>query len=149
MTTNNLDLEPEDRREKVTLQQKGGFEHQVRVMEDVGAERQLLIARLTRFLSLVFAILESLIGLRILLKLMPANPSNLFAQFIYQMTDLFLRPFASLVGNPAGGGRVLELTSLVAILVYALIGWVMIQLVRLVLFRTRTRTVAIYNKERQ
>ncbi len=149
MSIHNLDVEPTDRQEKVTLQQQPGFERQVRVVEDRGAERLLFTERLARFFILVFAVLESAIGLRILLKLIAANPANLFAHFVYQVTDVFLRPFAGLVANPGGGGTVLEITSLVALLAYALLGWILVTLLRLALFRTRTRTVAIYNKERQ
>jgi len=147
MTTNDINTGPEDRQEKVTLQQSGGFEHQERILEDMGAERQLFSERVTRFVILVFSVLDSVIGLRVLLKLIAANPSNLFAHFIYQMTDLFLKPFANLVSNPASGGMVLEITSLIAMLVFGLVCWAIVQLVRLALFRTRTRTVAIYNKE--
>jgi hypothetical protein len=140
---------PEDRREEVTLQQNERFEHQERIVEDKASERQLLSDRITRFVYLAFSILESLIGLRVLLKLIAANPANQVAHFIYLMTDLFLKPFASLVGNPSSGGLVLEITSLIGMLIYALMCWAIVQLVRLALYRTRRRTVAIYNKERR
>ncbi len=144
---NSSDVESEDRREKVTLEQQPGFEHQEKIVENKGLERQLVTDRITRFIYLGFGILESLIGLRVIFKLIEANPANTFAHFIYQITDLFLKPFATLVTNPASGGLVLEITSLIAMLVYAMICWVIVALVRLVLYRTRTRTVAIYNKE--
>lgn len=147
MTTNNIDIGPEDRREKVVLQQEGSFEHQEHIVEDKAFERQLMTVRLTRFISLAFGALESLIGLRVVLKLLAANPSNPFAYFIYQLTDLFLKPFAGLVSNPASGGMVLELTSMIGMLAYGLMGLGFIQLVRLVLFQTRARTIAIYDKK--
>ncbi|HTX78995.1 MAG TPA: YggT family protein [Longilinea sp.] len=149
MTTHNVDVGPEDRREKVTLQQQGGFEHQEKIVEDKGLERQLMTDRITRFIYLAFGILESLIGLRVILKLIDANPANTFARLLYEVTDLFLKPFISLVVNPASGGLVLEITSLIAMVVFAMICWMIDQLVRLILYRTRTRTVAIVNKERQ
>ena len=103
---------------------------------------------MTNLIYLAFGALESLIGLRIILKLLAANPANPFAYFIYQLTDLFLKPFAGLVSNPASGGMVLELTSMIGILAYGLMGLGVMQLVRLVLFQTRSRTVAIYDKKR-
>jgi YggT family protein len=148
MTPNDIDIGPEDRREKVVVQQTGNFEHKERIVQDRGSEYQLMTVRLTRFIYLAFGTLESLIGLRIILKLLAANPANPFAYFIYQLTDLFLKPFAGLVSNPASGGMVLELTSMIGLLVYGLVGLGIIQLVRLILFRTRTRSVAIYDKER-
>ncbi|MFO7585231.1 MAG: YggT family protein [Anaerolineales bacterium] len=147
MTTNNIDIGPEDRREKVVLQQKGGFERKEHIVEDKGFERQLMTVRFTRFIYLAFGALESLIGLRIILKLLAANPSNPFAAFIYQLTDLFLKPFAGLVSNPAIGGMVLELTSMIGMLVYGLMGLGVIQLVNLVFFQTRARTISTYDKK--
>jgi YggT family protein len=147
MTTNDIDIGPEDRREKVILQQKGGFEHKERIVEDKGFERQLMTVRLTRFIYLAFGALESLIGLRIILKLLAANPANPFASFIYQLTDLFLKPFAGLVSNPAVDGMVLELTSMIGMLVYGLMGLGVIQLVQLVLFQARARTITTYDKK--
>jgi len=149
MTTDDTDSRAEDRREKVTVRQNGAFEHQERTVENIVAERQLVTDRLISFIYLVFTILESLIGLRVLLKMFPANPANLFAHFTYQLTDLFLWPFSGLVINPATDGRVLEITSLIGMLVLGLVGWGFVQVVRLVLFQTRTRTTIIYDKKRQ
>jgi len=148
MTTNNIDIGSEDRREKVVLQQEGSFEHKEHVIEDKGFERQLVTIRLTHFIYLAFGVLESLIGLRVVLKFLAANPANPFAYFIYQLTDLFLKPFTGLVSNPASGGMVLELTSMIGMLVYGLVGLGFIQLVHLALFQTRSRTIAIYDKKR-
>jgi YggT family protein len=124
MTTNNIDIGPE--------------EH---IVEDKGFERQLMAVRLTRLIYLAFGTLESLIGLRIILKMLAANPANPFADFIYRLTDLFLKPFAGLVSNPASAGMVLELTSMIGMLVYGLMGLGVIQLMNLVLFQTRARTL--------
>ena len=149
MTTDDFDSVAEDRREKVIIQQNGSFEHQERTVENIVSERKLLSDRLTRFIYLVFNVLESLIGLRVLLKMFAANPSNLFAHFTYQLTDLFLWPFSGLVFNPAIDGMVLEITSLIGMLVFGLMGWCFVHFVRLVLFQTRTRTIVIYDKKRQ
>lgn len=67
--------------------------------------------------------LEVLIGLRVMLKLIAANPESPFAAFIYNISSIFLLPFAGLVGTPAAGGMVLETSSIVAMLVYALLAW--------------------------
>lgn len=67
--------------------------------------------------------LEVLISIWVLLKLLGANPQAGFAQFIYGMTAVFLARFTALFPDPAAGAAVLELSSLVAMLVYALIAW--------------------------
>jgi hypothetical protein len=64
-----------------------------------------------------------LIAIRVLLKLLAANPEAGFARFIYGMTSVFLVSFAALLPTPSANGSVLEISSLVAMLVYALLAW--------------------------
>jgi hypothetical protein len=147
MTTQGFKVGPDYQREKVTVQQSGGVEYQERITENKGVEKRLFVYRFTQLIVLAFGILESLIGLRFLFKLIGANPSNLFAHAVYNLTGIFLKPFANLIANPASGSIVFEITSLIAMLVYGLLCWVLVTLVRLVLMPTRARTVSIVNKE--
>ena len=68
--------------------------------------------------GLFFGILEGLIALRILLKLIAANPNSPFAAMLYRFTDIFLFPFAGLTATPSAGGMVLEISSFIALAVY-------------------------------
>jgi hypothetical protein len=86
-------------------------------------ERRNRLAKTTQVIWLVTSILEVLIGIRVLLRLMAANPEAGFARFIYGMTNVFLVPFAALLPNPSANGFVLELSSLMGMLVYALLAW--------------------------
>jgi len=86
---------------------------------------------------LLFGILEGLLGIRFVLGLLGANPAAGFAQFIHSVTGPFIAPFAGLFGQPRVEGSVFELNSLVAILVYALIAWVLVRVVRLVMGDSR------------
>ena len=147
MSVDDIHTRTEDRRESVITRQQGNLEHQERITEDVASERRLFAYRLTRFIYLLFGVLESLIGLRILFKLIEANAVNPFAHFVYRITDLFLKPFVGLTVNPSTGGIVLEITSLIAMLVYAMFGWLIVQLAWLIFYRARTRTVTVYEKE--
>lgn len=81
------------------------------------------LTRITQIIWLVTGMLESLIMIRVMLKLMAANPEAGFARLIYNTTAVFLTPFFGLVATPAANGSVLELSSLVAMLVYALLAW--------------------------
>jgi hypothetical protein len=85
-----------------------------------------------QFVWLIGGVLQGLIGIRILLKLMAANPESGFARFVYGTTDLFLNPFINLVNNPNMNGAVLEVSSLIAMLVYALLFWLIAQLIWLI-----------------
>lgn len=44
----------------------------------------------------VLGLLESLLAIRFVLSLLGANPTNPFANFIYNLTEPFVRPFFSL-----------------------------------------------------
>ena len=92
---------------------------------------------------LVFGVLEVLIALRIGLLLVGANPDSPVVAMIYSITSLFLIPFVGLIGSPTFGNLVLEVSSMFAMLIYALIAWVIDRLVWLVFYRPRGPVVAV------
>lgn len=104
---------------------------------DPGQEQRLFSFKATQWIWLGLGIVETLIGLRVILKLIAANPESPFAAFIYSVSNIFLLPFAGLVGTPAAGGVVLELSSIIAMLVYALLAWGLERIVWVVLYRPR------------
>jgi uncharacterized protein YggT (Ycf19 family) len=98
---------------------------------------QETLARVSGLIWLAFGILDGLIGLRFLLKLMAANPNNPFAAFIYIVTEPALWIFRGLTATPAFQGIEIEFFDLVAIGVYALLGWVIIRVLWLIFARLR------------
>ena len=86
-------------------------------------KRRYNLIRTTQVIWLVTSVIEVLFAIRVLLKLMAANPAAGFAVFIYNMTSVFLAPFFGLVATPSANGSILELTTLIAMLVYALLAW--------------------------
>jgi uncharacterized protein YggT (Ycf19 family) len=108
-------------------------------------ERELRIFtfKATQVVWLLFGILETLIALRILLKLIAANPNSPIAALIYAFTDLFLFPFAGLTATPAAGGMVLEISSLFAMLIYALIAWAIERAIWVIFYRPRGPVVEV------
>ncbi len=107
------------------------------VTSDPYAVRREGTLRIQKGIYLLFGILEGLLAIRFVLPLLGANPDAGFAQFIYSITKPFLAPFAGLFGAARFGGSVFEVNPLVAILVYALIAWVLVKAVGLVLGDTR------------
>src|SRR5215510_2167592 len=95
------------------------------------------LRRIIGLIQLSFGILDGLIGLRFLLKLMAANPSNPFASLVYFITTPFLWMFQGLTRTPTFEGIEIEFFSLVAIVVYALIGWIIIQLLWILFARMK------------
>src|SRR5659263_209344 len=110
---------------------------------DVAAEKQNQINKIKGVIWMVLAILEVLIGLLVILKLLAANPDNGFASFIYGTARLFLLPFFGVVGEPAsGGGGVLEVSSIIAMVVYFLIFLGIVKLVQISMQSTKVRDVS-------
>lgn len=97
------------------------YEHHERIIENVGAKRRLNVLRIN-YIWLIIGTLEVLFGLRFLLKLIAANPVAPFARLVYNFSYLFLRPFDGLAAPPLVDGIILEVPTLIAMFVYALIG---------------------------
>lgn len=144
----SVNTHPVDQRQDVRVKQQSGVERREIVTEDLNAQRLQTLERVSALVTFLFSLLEGLIGLRVLLKLMEANPRNAFASSIYNFTNLFLAPFSGLTINPNAGGIVLEITSIVAMIVYALLAWAIIRLVWLVFYQPSNRTVTTYERER-
>jgi hypothetical protein len=106
-------------------------------------EQRIFSFKATQWIWLGLGIVEALIGLRIVLKLIAANPESPFAAFIYNVSAIFLYPFAGLVGTPAAGGVVLELSSIIAMLVYALLAWGLERIVWVIFYRPRGSVVGV------
>lgn len=100
-------------------------------------EQRIFTFKATQLIWLLFGILEAIIALRIGLKLIGANPDSPIVTLIYGFTYLFLFPFTGLVGSPTAGSMVLELSSMFAMLIYALIAWAVERTVWLVFYRPR------------
>ena len=113
------------------------------VQSEPERELRIFTFKATQLVWLLFGILETLIALRILLKLIAANPASPIAALIYAFTDLFLFPFAGLTATPAFGGMVLELSSLFAMLIYGLIAWAIERTIWVIFYRPRGPVVGV------
>lgn len=106
-------------------------------------ERQIFTFKATQLVWLLVGILEGLLALRVLLKLIAANPNSPIAALIYTFTGLFLIPFRGLTVTPSAGGIVLEISTLFAMLIYGLLGWAVERLIWLVFYRPRGPVVEV------
>lgn len=106
-------------------------------------EQRLRTFKLTYVIWLLLVMLEALIALRIGLKLIGANEASPFAALVYGFSNLFLFPFAGLTGAPSAGGMVLEISSVIAMVVYAFVGWGVERVVWVIFYRPREATVAV------
>jgi hypothetical protein len=106
-------------------------------------EQRIFSFKATQLIWLALGLLEGLIAMRVLLKLIGANADSLFASFIYGFSYLFLFPFEGLVGTPAAAGVVLEISSIIAMMVYALLFWAVERIVWVVFYRPRGPLVGV------
>ena len=111
--------------------------------KEPGAERRIFTFKATQVIWLLLSIFEALLALRFVLKLIGANPASPFAVALYGFTGLFLYPFATLIGTPAMGGMELEISTLIAMAVYALIGWALERLIWVIFYRPRGPMVGV------
>ena len=105
------------------------------VQREPDRELRIFTFKATQVVWLLFGILEVMIALRIVLKLIAANPNSPIAALIYGFTDLFLFPFAGLTATPSAGGMVLELSSFLAMVIYALIAWAIERTIWVIFYR--------------
>jgi hypothetical protein len=82
------------------------------------------IGKLNDFLRWFIAVLEVTLAIRFLLMLIGAQPGNLFAGFLYALTDIILFPFKDIV-HPSSihPPQAFEWSTLIAMLIYWLIFW--------------------------
>ena len=107
------------------------------IQQEPEREQRIFTFKATQLIWLFLGILEALIVLRIGLKLIGANPASPIVALIYGVTYLFLFPFEGMVVTPSAGSMVLELSSLFAMLIYALIAWAVERTVWLLFYRPR------------
>lgn len=102
-----------------------------------GQNGRVATFKVTQLIWLFLGILEAILALRFLFKLIGVNEANAFASFLYGLTKFFVIPFESLIGAPSTAGMTFEFTTLIAMIIYALIGWVLVRLVYVLFYRPR------------
>ena len=100
---------------------------QVHRVEEVRDERATVVGPsvfLARLIYFIFGVIIAFIALRFILLLLAANQGSPFVDFVYAVSGLFVAPFYGVFGNtPQFGASVVDVSSVVAIVVYALIAW--------------------------
>lgn len=103
-------------------------------------EQRAFAYKVTQFVWLIFGLMEGLLGLRFLLKLIGANPNSPVSALIYGITSPLLAPFHAMVGQPQVGDVVFEPVTLIAMLIYALLAWVIIRAAVILLYPLTNRS---------
>jgi len=94
--------------------------------------------RAMELIYLVFGVIDGLLLIRLVLKLLGANTTAGFTQWVYGVTNVLLAPFHNLLPTIGNEQSQLEMSVVVAILVYALIGWALARLMEIIFSRDIT-----------
>jgi len=82
----------------------------------------------------IFGVLDVLLAFRFILQLLGANPSNGFVDFIYNLSAIFVTPFIGIFNESLARGAVttsvFEPATLIALVVYGVVAWGLVTLIR-------------------
>lgn len=134
--------------EREVRQEPLDVEHTQVVDRDPYAGKRDTAYRVTQAIYLIFGVIAGLVAVRFILRALGASPNADFGAFIYGLTEPLVRPFVGLFGTSQVDGAVFEPQSLVAIIVYALVGWLLGRLVAIRMGETRTAQVRTTTHEK-
>ena len=121
----------EIRKETVTTQNEGPKEAVTTETKSIATSSQTIEYLIYFF----FGALEILLAFRLVLKLMGASIASGFVGLVYGLTGIFILPFEGIFRRGTAQGiettSVLEPSTLVAIIVYAVLAWGIVKLVRI------------------
>jgi Trk-type K+ transport system membrane component len=101
--------------------------------ENVRQRQRIIYQKIANVVWLIAFFVLAIITLRVLLLLINANEENPFVSWVYSASEFFVRPFLGITEDPALNGAVFEVNSLIAMLIYALLVYGILQLVRVIL----------------
>jgi hypothetical protein len=84
-----------------------------------------------RIVGVIFGLIEIILGLRLIFKLLGANPANGFVKAIYDITQFFVGLFEGIfakVSISSTTKAVFEPATLIAIILVALVAWLVMKL---------------------
>jgi hypothetical protein len=112
-------------------------ENQVETYEDTNLRKASLRNWITGVVYFLLGVLEVILGLRFIFRLLGANEGSDFTRALYDFSHIFVGPFNGIFNDQTIGSRsVFELSTLVAMLIYALIAWGLVSLARVLLSPT-------------
>lgn len=119
-----LGVEMADREQQVTevrqtTAQDGNANVQREVVTNESTVPGNVVAK--RVVYYIGGVLIALLALRFVLALLGAAEGNPFVDFVYGLSAIFVAPFFGIFGEPTVGVSQLETSTLVAIIVYALL----------------------------
>lgn len=92
------------------------------------------IGKLNDYLQWFLMVMETILALRFLLKMFGANPENLFASFVFALTDILLTPFTGIVPPiSVHPNQAFEVATLIAMAVYFMLFYALKRFLRILI----------------
>lgn len=113
-------------------------DHHRRMHTEVYSPIEVVLARVVYW---VFGVIEALLALRFIFGLFGANTGAPFVRIVYGITDVFMVSFTAVFNTQRLEGATFEWSVLLAMVIYALIAWGIVALIRAVSPREHARTV--------
>jgi hypothetical protein len=94
-------------------------------------ETKKVIFRTYQIVWYILGLIEVLLGFRLALKVLGANPASPFVDLIYTMSNPLALPFSGILRTPSVGASVFEWSTVIAAIVYALIAYGIVRLIHI------------------
>jgi uncharacterized protein YggT (Ycf19 family) len=98
----------------------------------VAYNKKHAIFRAYQIIWYILGLIEVLLGFRMALKALAANPASGFASLIYTLSDPLALPFQGILRTTVTNGSIFEWSTIIAALVYALIAYGIIYMMQMV-----------------
>ncbi|HCI81251.1 MAG TPA: hypothetical protein DHW02_16350 [Ktedonobacter sp.] len=124
---------PQQQQQQPTITADTIAEREAETRQEEARTVRYAIDKLMDFLRWFVTVLEVLLAIRFVFKLIGADPTNLFAGFLYALTDIILSPFSTLVRSPSlHVNQAFEWSTLIAMVIYWLLFWAIIRFLRII-----------------
>lgn len=95
-------------------------------------EKKKVIFRSYQIIWYILGFIEVMLGFRIALKALGANPFSGFVNLIYAISDPLALPFAGILRTSVSSGAVLEWSTIIAAIVYLIVAFGLANLLQLI-----------------
>lgn len=93
-------------------------------------QKKKALFRTYQIIWYILGVIEILLVFRFALKMLGANPFSGFTNFIYAISDPFALPFQGILPTTTSSGSVVEMSTVIAMLVYAIVAAGIVQLMQ-------------------
>jgi YGGT family len=119
------------------------------VFVDENLRRANIRRRIRNITYFVLGVLEVILLLRLFLRLLGASEASGFVMFLYGLSHIFVAPFNGIFNDQTQGSSVFETSTLIAMIVYALLAWGIVSLGRLVYAPSNPASQAVSSTRRR